>query len=133
MNKDPYTLDEIARIVARGDKAAIDAGRAVATFADYLELATGDVDDDDRRSLNLVDDAPEAFLPIDFAVRILAGESPVKIWRVHRDMTQAQLAKVAGISQSYLNEIERGHKDGSVESLRAIAQALAVDVGDLVN
>jgi len=131
MNKDPYTLDEIARIVARGDMAAIDAGRAVATFADYLELATGD--DDDRRSLDFVDDVPEAFLPLDLADRILAGESPVKIWRVHRDMTQAEFAKAAGISQSYLNEIERGHKDGSVESLRAIAQALAVDVGDLVN
>jgi len=86
----------------------------------------------DRRSLALVDEAPDAFLPVALADRIVAGESPVAVWRRHRGLTQAALAKAAHLSQSYLAEIESGRKDGSVEALRAIAGALAVDVADLL-
>jgi len=56
-------------------------------------------------------------------------ESPVKILRKHKDMTQGDLAEAAGISRPYLTEIETGKKDGSIRALKAIAKALGVDVG----
>ncbi|MCB1531576.1 MAG: helix-turn-helix transcriptional regulator [Alphaproteobacteria bacterium] len=58
-------------------------------------------------------------------------ESPVKIVRKHRGMTQAELAKKSGISRPYLTEIETGKKDGSIRAMKALADALDVTVGQL--
>ena len=41
-------------------------------------------------------------------------------------MTQKELAEAAGISQSYLSEIERGAREGTLSTIKAIAKALAV-------
>lgn len=131
-NANPYTARELEGLVARGPKARIDRRRAVDTFADYLAMLADDDTAADRRSLALVDEAPDAFLPVELADRIVAGDSPVAVWRRHRGLTQARLAKAARLSQSYLAEIESGRKDGSVEALRAIARALDVDVADLL-
>lgn len=60
---------------------------------------------------------------------LAAGQdSPVKIIRKHRNMTQQELADSAGLSRPYLTEIEKRRKPGSVKALRAIAAALSVDV-----
>lgn len=61
-----------------------------------------------------------------------AQDSPVKIVRRYRGMTQEELAQEAGISRPYLTEIERGQKPGSLKALRALADALDVDMGTLV-
>lgn len=67
-------------------------------------------------------------LPHDAAMRIIAGEHPVRVWREHRGMTAAQLAEAAQVSKTYLSEIETGKKPGSVEAYKAIAGALGVPV-----
>ena len=41
------------------------------------------------------------------------------------------LAEAAGISQSYLSDIENGKKDGSIKVLKRIAQVLNADL-DLI-
>ncbi len=80
---------------------------------------------------NVNDNASD--LPDDLLDRIYAGESsPIKLIRKHRTLTQADLAKSAGISRPYLTEIERGAKDGSVSAIKAIAEALDVPVGLIV-
>jgi DNA-binding XRE family transcriptional regulator len=66
------------------------------------------------------------------AKRLLAGESPVRIWREKRGMTQRALAVAAAIPAGYLSEIESGKKPGSVAAYRAMATALAVRMEDLV-
>jgi DNA-binding XRE family transcriptional regulator len=58
-------------------------------------------------------------------------ESPVKILRKHRGLTQTDLSAEAGISRPYLTEIETGKKDGSLRAMKAIAEALGVNVGVL--
>ena len=58
-------------------------------------------------------------------------EHPVKILRTFREMTQAELAKKAGVSRPYLTEIETGRKDGSIKAMKALAKALGVGVGML--
>ena len=55
-------------------------------------------------------------------------ENPIRVLRKFRGLTQEQLAEAAGLSRPYLTEIERGRKEGSVGALRAIAEALAVNV-----
>lgn len=58
-------------------------------------------------------------------------ESPVKILRKFRGLTQADLARQAGISRPYLTELETGKKEGSVRAIKGLAQALGVTVGVL--
>ncbi len=56
-------------------------------------------------------------------------QSPVKILRKHRGLTQVELAGQAGISRPYLTEIETGRKDGSIRAIKSIAAVLGVDIG----
>lgn len=73
----------------------------------------------------------EELLPAAMVDRMLSGESPVRVWREHRELTAATLAKAARISPAYLSEIERGAKPGSVAALKALAEALDITIDDL--
>ncbi len=54
--------------------------------------------------------------------------------RLEKRLTQKRLASVAGISQSYLNELEKGRKKNpSMATLDKIALGLEVKVSDLFN
>ena len=63
---------------------------------------------------------------------ILDGENPVRVWRRHREMSQSQLADSAGISQAYLAQIETGKREGTLSLYRSLADALEVDLEDLL-
>lgn len=69
--------------------------------------------------------------PSEVVHAILDGKNSVKILREYRGLTQAALAKAAGISKLYISQIEAGRRKGSLETLRAVAKALKVDT-DLV-
>lgn len=76
------------------------------------------------------DHSKENGLPDEILDQIAARqEHPLKILRMHRGLTQAELAKSSGISRPYLTEIETGKKDGSMRALRALAEALDVSPG----
>lgn len=68
----------------------------------------------------------------DLVGRLLAGEHPLAIWRAHRGLSTSALAESAGVSRSYLAEIESGRKPGSVRAYRSLAIALDVSVDDLL-
>ena len=57
---------------------------------------------------------------------ILGDESPVKFWREKRCLSQRALADQAGVSGSYVAEIETGKKPGSAEALRKLSRVLAI-------
>jgi ribosome-binding protein aMBF1 (putative translation factor) len=63
---------------------------------------------------------------------LLAAKTPLAFWRKKRGMTQAELAKAAGIAQGFLSEIESGLKTGDVTVLQRIAVALEISLLDLV-
>lgn len=73
----------------------------------------------------------EELLPAALVVRILAGESKVRVWREHRGMTGKALADAAGIAGPTLSQIEKGVRTGTVDVLRRIADALKVDLDDI--
>lgn len=71
-------------------------------------------------------------LPEDVIEQLAMGkDSPIKIIRKYRGMTQGDLADAAGLSRPYLTEIETGRKDGSIRALKSIAQALGVSMEKL--
>ena len=52
------------------------------------------------------------------------GLSPLAAWRRHRGLTQAALAKTAGLSQVWVGRIEAGGGYGSRETRSKLAAAL---------
>ena len=69
--------------------------------------------------------------PADFVNRLFDSDNRITVWREYRGLTMSALAEAAGISQSYLSDIENGKKDGSIKVLKRIAQALNADL-DLI-
>jgi DNA-binding XRE family transcriptional regulator len=74
----------------------------------------------------------EEFIPSEMVDRILAGENRVRIWREHRGMTVAALAERAGITQPYLSQIETGKREGTLQTMKKVAEALKIGLDDLV-
>lgn len=104
--------------------------------ADYerlLELAEDAVDARiaERALAELRSGRGEA-LTHDDMLALLDAPSPVAFWRKRRELTQAALAKVAEISQAYLAQIESGKRVGEVGLYRRLADALRVDIEDLL-
>lgn len=95
-----------------------DAEDRIAALEEHLATARGDK----TPSLTVAE-----------AERLLNGESPVKVWREKLGLTQRQLAASAGISQSQLAEIEARRKDGSIDTLRKLADALKVSLDALAS
>ena len=63
--------------------------------------------------------------------RLLASESPLRVWREHRGLTQSQLGEAAGVAQSMVAMIERGDRRGTVDTLASIARVLKIELEDL--
>jgi DNA-binding XRE family transcriptional regulator len=74
----------------------------------------------------------EEFLPSELVDRILDGENKVLAWREYRGMSARELAGKAGITQAYLSQIETGKRDGTVSTIKKIAEALKVTIDELV-
>ena len=74
----------------------------------------------------------EKAVPAAFANRIIDGESPLRVYREYRGLTQVALAEAPGVNRVQIADIEAGRKSGSVETVRKLAAALNVAVDDLV-
>lgn len=85
--------------------------------------------EDFRRKLTA---GEEELIPAEIVTRILDGESRIRVWREHRGLTSKALADKAGIGQGFLSQIETGKREGTIDTLRKIAAALALTVDDLV-
>lgn len=73
----------------------------------------------------------DEMIPSEFAHRILEGESAVRVWREYRKLSVKELARQANISASYLSQIEGGSRAGSLPTMKALAQALQLNLADL--
>lgn len=85
--------------------------------------------DDARARIAAGDDE---LIPAEAVKRILAGESPVRVFRDLRGMTQAQLADAARVNRVQITDIESGKRVGSIATIRKLADALGVTIDDLV-
>lgn len=74
----------------------------------------------------------EELIPAEYVYRMLDGENRVTVWREYRGLSGKELAKAAGIAPSYLSNIESGKRDGTVGTMKKIAEALGVTIDDLV-
>ncbi len=110
---------------------------AVIPYEDYQHFLELLEDEADARTVAEFHEAytagREFTVPDDILRAELAGESPIKLWREHRGLTQQELANRAGISKPYLSQIETGKRQGTVETLSAIARSLDVPLDILAD
>lgn len=100
--------------------------------AEYRRLVAAEEDRDDVRLYDQAKAAASEHLPFELAERMVAGESPIRVFREHRGLTQDRLAASAGISKPFLSQLENGLRTPSLETAMRLAAVLSVDVDDLV-
>lgn len=83
------------------------------------------------RSTEHIAKGQDEMVPAEFANRILDGESAVRVWREYRKLSVKELAGMAGISTPYLSQIEGGIRAGSLPTMKALAEALRLDLDEL--
>ena len=123
MNKQVITTPSGERLVVVPE-AEFDRLRNAAEMAS--DIAAYDAA---KRRLESGDDE---LVPLAIVERLLAGESPVRVWREHRGLTTKALADKAEVAPPYLSQIESGKRAGTVETLQRVARALDVTIDDLV-
>lgn len=57
----------------------------------------------------------------------------VLLWRTHRSLSQAELARRAGIPRPNLSDIEKGKRDVTLTTIISLARALGISPGTLVD
>jgi DNA-binding XRE family transcriptional regulator len=100
--------------------------RMQAAVEDLADLQTHD------RVMTDLATGREERVPAAYVRRLIAGESPLRIWRDLRGLTQSALAQASGVNRVQIAEIEAGRKNGSLETARRLAEALGISVDDLV-
>lgn len=84
------------------------------------------------RTMAAIERGDEELIPSEYAKRMIAGDSPVRVWREYRGLTQMALAEMSGVNRVQIADIESGRKSGSVDTVRKLAEALGVMIDDLV-
>lgn len=85
---------------------------------------------DAERILRQIADGGET-VPAAVAHRLI-DENPVRVWREYRGLTQRDLAARANLSEAYVSQIESGVRKGSTATMIALANALSLELEDLV-
>ena len=71
-------------------------------------------------------------VPHGVALAIINGERPIRAYRDYRGLTLQELSDRTGLAISYISEIERGRKSGSISALARIAAALDATIDVLI-
>ena len=77
------------------------------------------------------EDAAGETIPGEVVKAILAGESPLCVWRKHREFTLDALAERVGVSKGYLSQIENGQKPRTLGLFRRLSGVLNVALDEL--
>ena len=76
--------------------------------------------------------ANEESFPEEVADRLIAGEPPLKVFREYRQLSGAELSRRSGVHRAQISDIELGKGKGSAATLKRLAEALDLDLDDLI-
>lgn len=108
---------------------------AVLPETEYRQLLDGAEDREDRDAAIAAAQrrsSGEEYIPAPVVDALLAGESPLKVWRRYRGLTQSELASRIDVSKMTISGMEKGTRSGSVKVWRALSEALDVSLDDLL-
>jgi DNA-binding Xre family transcriptional regulator len=109
---------------------------AIIPFQDYKKLQEALEDAEDikeiEENLKAIKEGKEITVPGEVTFAILDGISPIRAWREHRQIKMNELSKRVGISPAYLSQIENGKRNPTIDTLKAIAKELEIDIDMLI-
>ena len=109
---------------------------AVIPFSEYKKLQEALEDSKDikdiEESVLAIQEGKEMTVPGEVTFAILDGVSPIRAWRKHKQIKMNELAKKVGISSAYLSQIENGKRNPTIDTLKAIAKKLNIDIEMLI-
>lgn len=109
---------------------------AVIPFQEYQKLQEAMEDAEDinaiEANLKAMQEGREVAVPGEVTFAILDGVSPIRAWREHKQIKMNELAKKVGISPAYLSQIENGKRNPTIDTLKAIAKELNLEVELLI-
>ena len=121
-------MTKIQTIELGGTKAVVLPLKEYERLAERAEMLD-DIETFDRAMARLR--KGEKTFPADVARRLARSESPIRVFREYRLLSQADLAAAAGISVPAISKIESGG-GASIETLKAIAECLELAIDDLI-
>jgi DNA-binding XRE family transcriptional regulator len=71
-------------------------------------------------------------LPQHMQQAILNGKHPVKIWRLHRDLSMGDLAKLVNVSTATIFYIEKNNQPADASLIEKLAEVLNAHPEDLI-
>ena len=74
----------------------------------------------------------ETTVPLQVVKAKLDGAHPLRAWREHRGVTQAELASRSAVARDLIAQIETKKKQGSVVTLDRLARALNIPIEALI-
>lgn len=109
---------------------------AVIPYNEYRKLQEALEDAEDIKDIEAgmkdILEENEITVPGEITFAILEGENPVRAWREYRGMKIKELAKSIGISAAYLSQIENNKRNPTVDTLKAVARELDIEVEMLI-
>ncbi len=84
------------------------------------------------RALAQLANGDEELLPAEFVKRMLSGESPLRVWREFRGLTQTALAEASSVNRVQIADIEARRKSGSIETVKKLAATLGITLDELI-
>ena len=109
---------------------------AVIPYNEYIKIQEliDDIEDkkDIEKYLKAIESGEEQIIPGEVTFAILEGIHPIRAWREYKQIKVRELAKQAGITSSYLSQIETGKRNPTIDTLKSIAEALGIDVEILI-
>ncbi len=109
---------------------------AVIPYSEYQKIyeALEDAEDarDIEKHLSAIEEGTEITVPGEITFAILEGTSPIRAWREYKQIKMNELAKKVGISAAYLSQIENGKRNPTIDTLKAIAAELDIEVEMLI-
>lgn len=84
------------------------------------------------RAMARLETGEDELIPAEAVARLLSDESPVRVYRELRGLTQQQLSDASNVNRVQIADIEAGRKQGSISTVKRLAEALNVAVDDLV-
>jgi DNA-binding XRE family transcriptional regulator len=110
---------------------------AVVPITEYNELREKAALLDDTaafdRAMKELADGDDELIPAEVAKRLLVcDDSPLKVWREFRGLTQDALGDAVGMSQPQIAALETGNRQGTVEVWKNLSAFLGLDIDDLV-
>lgn len=113
-------MNEMVTITREEYQRLLEAAEDLADIAAY-----------DRAKAALASGEDE-LIPAEYVNRMIDGESPLRVYREFRGLTQSALAAASGVNRVQIADIEARRKTGSVVTLGKLASALNLSIDDLV-